>query len=164
MKLEILCDAISDNFMKAVNHGPWSPTLDSQGNWTTYCNWFVGSVSKAVGCQDLWPNGDPSPKLANEMYDILNKSTAWMKEIDGKMAQFHANQGCLVLAAKKNPDGHGHICLIRPGQMVYSGHWNKSAPRCMNVGISVFIDKTLAYAFETEPDYFVWLQSLPEKS
>jgi len=46
--------------------------------------------------------------------------------------------------------------------MQYSGHWNKSVPRVANVGKDVFIDKTCAYAFEKEPDYYVWKPSFKE--
>jgi len=92
MKIEILVDAISDNFMKAVNRGPWAPVLNQDQTWVTFCNFFVGSVSKLMGCTDLWPPINGGPKTANEMCDIISSSSDWLK-IDGKVAQTHANSG-----------------------------------------------------------------------
>lgn len=148
-----LFDAICDNFMYAVNHGIWSPELRMDG-WVTHCNSFVHAVSSKMGYTGFWDTNRKGPMMANDMIDLMLKEIDWMKEKDGDMAQFHANQGSLVIAGQK-ADGHGHICIIRPGEMFYSAKWLKSVPRCANVGKDVFIDKAVNFAFQTEPDYFV---------
>lgn len=165
-KIPILLDAICDNFMKAINHGPWVPQFDQQTNKVvkTFCNDFVAAVAKAVGYNGFWPAGTSEPMMANRIYDLVSTSPVdWQKEANAEMAQVHAASGALVVAAWKNPapEGHGHVCIVRPGVSQPSGNFGHNAPRCANVGETCFLDKNIAYAFHSEPEYFVWISSLP---
>jgi hypothetical protein len=89
------------------------------------------------------------------MIDIMaNLEGKWLS-ISGANAQYHANQGALVIAGLKNNDGHGHVCIVRPGIIQHSNTWQAEAPRVMNVGKTVFIDKKASFAFKEIPQYFV---------
>lgn len=151
-------DAICDNFMLAVNNGIWAPKQNS-GGLTTYCNYFVYAVCSKMGYKGFWSSDRKGPLMANEMIDLMSKEVDWMKEKDGNMGQYHANIGSLVIAAQK-ADVHGHVAVVRPGEMIYSGKWGKLVPRIANVGKDVFIDKGVNFAFAEEPAYFVLKSSL----
>ena len=156
-----LIDAICENFMNALPGKPWAPVYDGDTLVRTFCDFFVSGVVK-LGFEYT---GFINPLtgeayLADKMVDIMQSSDEWMKEVSGNMAQFHANQGALVVAGWINPDGHGHVCIVRPGIEVFSGHWNKNAPRVANVGKDVFINEDAAYAFIDEPSYFVLKRSI----
>lgn len=150
-----LTDAICAAFMKALPKQPWAPIFNDDGSVnTTFCNCFVESVARAMGYTKFWHADRNEPMTADEMFEAMTLSDEWMIEVSGAMAQIHANNGALVIAAILNPQGHGHVCIVRPGNTVTSGHWGKQAPRVANVGKDVFIDKDAAYAFVPEPSYF----------
>lgn len=124
----------------------------------TYCNFAVQDVAHYFGCLEL------DDKTADEMCSFMETSQSW-QEIPMKDAQFTANHGSLVIAAATSQvlgQKHGHVCVIRPGQEKYSGHWDQSAPACMNLGRAgtCSISKTVNYAFVPEPRFFVWKNSL----
>lgn len=153
---DILFDSICENFMLAINNGIWTPFLNADGTWTTHCNSFVHAVASKMGYKGFWQG---YPIMANNMVELMLQEVDWMKEKDGEMAQYHANQGSLVIAGQKS-EGHGHVCVIRPGNMIFSGKWNKTVPKCANVGKDVFLGKGVNFSFQTEPDYFCLKSSL----
>jgi hypothetical protein len=123
--------------------GIWQPV---GGN--TFCNCFINYVCTQLGYDKF------RGLAANDMYDqMADPRNGWLK-ISGEVAQDHANAGSLVIAAKK-ADGHGHVCLVIPGNIEQSGSWGKLAPIVINVGKDVFAGKKCSWAFSEEPDYFV---------
>lgn len=142
-----LVDALCENFMLAINNGRWVPVLNSDGNWITHCNDFVSTVAQRLGYGLL------IGKMANDIYDFISTSDDWQKEASPDLAQLHATEGALVIAAQKGFP-HGHVCIVRPGNMVMSGKWNTNVPKVVNVGKDVFMDKGVNWAFETPPEYF----------
>ena len=144
MKLPLLVDAICQAFMKGVQGGIWEPR---QG--MTYCNEAVSFISSQLDYKKF--NG----LLANQMIDLMKTNGEW-QDVAVDAAQFHANQGALVLAGWKNPDGHGHICVVMPGIPEDSLSWGSLAPKVMNIGETNFIGKRASFAFSKDhkPQFF----------
>jgi hypothetical protein len=118
----------------------------------TYCNEFVNSVAKRMGCREL------EGKLANDMISHFETSGNWTLLAMDK-AQWIASVGSLVIACEKAVP-HGHVCVIIPGIEQRSIHWATPAPICANVGREVFIGKGVNWAFREVPKFYVWRPSL----
>ena len=151
-----LIDAICDAYSMALPGEKWAPKrLD--GILYTYCNEAVNFICKFMGYhrfdRQLVTGGDEA-LLANQMFDIMSEEDGQWLTVFADVAQYHANCGILVIAGMKNATGHGHVCIVRPGLLQHSGKWRGPAPRVMNVGKDVFIDKKASYAFREEPKYF----------
>lgn len=151
-----LLDALQTGYNNALpdpitnKRGPWQPVLDDAGHvLETFCNYFTSSVAQAFAYQKIFG------KSANDIYDFVSAPANGWTKIDGTIAQSHANDGCLVIAAWKNPTGHGHVNVICPGVMQQSGSYGHAAPKCVNVGRDVFFGRRISFAFKIEPDYFV---------
>lgn len=150
-----LIDAICSNFQNAINGGPWHPTTEQVNGSIyekTFCNFFVNGVSNSLGYRGFIAYG--RPMLANEMVNFMTSGGEWLLLGGGDVAAARAKEGVLVIAGAKEDSGHGHVCVIRPGNLVESGRWAKLVPKCANVGKDVYIDKGVNYAFRSEPQYF----------
>lgn len=120
----------------------------------THCNTAVNYVAERMGCTLL------RGLVANQMHDLLITNSNWLK-IGPEVAQQHANAGGLVIGAWKNPEGHGHVVIVRPGELGTSKKWNSDkVPKVLNIGTDIFIDKGANYAFQEMPDYFVLKSSI----
>lgn len=114
----------------------------------TYCNFAVNDIAtrfEFLGFQN---------KLANDMYYIMKGHKKW-QQINQHIYSM-LNTGYLIVAAQLG-EPHGHVVVLRPGSMVYSKKWNKEVSKCLNVGKVVTIDLGVNWAFDTEPEYFVYL-------
>ncbi len=79
------------------------------GQKQTYCNVFVhDATTKLVTSIPL--------QRANEMQGWLKNPAHGWKQIPPAEAQRQANQGKPVVGAWSNPQGHGHVVMVRPGQ------------------------------------------------
>ena len=150
-----LVDAIlvawSKCLMPPYGSGEYSSSIDG----ATDCNRFVNEVCNRFGYTKF--NG----LLANQMFDLFLNNGDWL-EIQGEIAQYHANSGALVVASYQNPSGHGHVCMVRPGIAETSGKWEvitPSVPKVANVGEpeTCKLDIKASYAFGPykRPKYFV---------
>jgi hypothetical protein len=152
-----LVDAVCDALARALPGEKWAPKM-LDGTFYTYCNEAVNFVARIMGYEKfdrpLVTGGDEAI-LANQMIDKMNEPDGDWMEVYADVAQHHANNGSLVIAGMKNNIGHGHVCIVRPGMLQHSGNWEAPAPRVMNVGKDVFIDKKASYAFKSQPNYFV---------
>lgn len=153
-----LFDAICEGWTKCLV-GPYGDgTFSSANDGMTDCNRFVDFVCQAMGYTKFVPEGQRMPILANAMYDLMLGGDDW-KQVNGSSAQWYANLGAVVVAAWKNPDGgHGHVCIVRPGNLGSSGKWQSaSVPKVANVSGPILcrIDRGANYAFSEEPLYFV---------
>ncbi len=153
-----LLSAIYAAYNRSTIGQAWYP--DQSGN--TFCNFAVNSICNALGYTKFNASSVNTPVAANSMITFLGNSVDWMN-IDGNVAQAHANIGALVLAVKSNPAGHGHVCVVIPGEMQYSNNFSKQAPVVMNVGKDVFIGKHSGFAFHEEPSYYVLVNSIHDK-
>ena len=156
-----LVDAICEVFEKSL---PGGELADRDG--VTHCNEAVSYVAKKLGYSgfDQIRTADPDDAiLANRMFDLMATDPEWL-QIDGIVAQSHANTGALVVAAWKNPGGvHGHVAVVRPGTLTYSAKWGNQVPQApripkvANVGKAEYryIARGANWAFGDEPAYFV---------
>ena len=135
-------------------------------NGMTFCNLGVTAIAVAMGCNDFYG------KTADEIITFVETSKNW-SPIAFEAAQDTANNGSLVVAgldSKVLGQAHGHVCVIRPGKVCYSGKWGKT-PRVMNIGAENFVARAkkgpltnqpagLNEAFVEMPKIFVWRPSL----
>ena len=104
-----------------------------------------------MGCFVFKPN-----HLANDMYDIMASSPEFTKDSEERAHQ-HAEKGGLAIAAKKYPV-HGHVAVVFPGPMIYSGSWKRSVPMVANCGkTNGIMPCSMAFSVKDgPPDYFLW--------
>lgn len=156
--LPLLMDAICEGWTKSLT-GPYGDgTYSSADDGFTDCNRFVNYVCEKLGYRKFVPLGQNLPILANAMFEYMCKHPDEWQEVDGLKAQEYANAGCLVVAALDNKAGHGHVCVVRPGTLTYSGKWlDGEVPKVANVSTPALcrIDRGANYAFREPPLYFV---------
>ncbi len=114
----------------------------------THCNEAVHYIASKLGF------GGFVGMLANNMIDLMNRDPHF-QPIPMAEAQTFANLGMLVIAGEKAMP-HGHVCVVRPGNMAMSGNWKVLVPKIINVGQRNFIDKIISWAFRSEPKFWVW--------
>ena len=118
---------------------------------TTYCNLAVREVCHSFAEYIGFGN-----MLANNMVLKMENSAEWAK-VDAEAAKRLADDGNLVIAARRgNP--HGHCCIVVPGRaMVTSGKWGEKVPFVSNVGKSNWVCGA-NYAFQFKPSYYVLIE------
>jgi hypothetical protein len=108
------------------------PLLESPryqpGKGTTFCNIFVWDATRLLGCEiphwvDLDGNscamGKGREQTANDMVDWLSENGqrhGW-GPCGPATAQLLASRGNPAVAVWKNPDGVGHVAMVRPGEL-----------------------------------------------
>lgn len=159
-----LLDAIMLGWTKSLPHPYGDGTYSAAVDGITDCNRFVNFVCQAMGYDRFVKEGQSMPILANEMFDEMSKPGGDWKEVDGSGAQWYANTGALVVAAWKNPDGgHGHVCIVRVGELGNSINWKTdSVPKVANVSRPELcrIDRGANFAFSEEPKYFALKETM----
>lgn len=122
----------------------------------TFCNLAMQYICNCFGYDAF--NG----KTANEMIDYMNDLTTGWLSVSDLVAQNHANQGVIVIAGRKNPEGHGHVCLVLPGILEKSGSYSRSVPKVVNIGKNVFFGKRISEAFKVDqqPSYYALSQMI----
>lgn len=133
-----LADAINETFMQGLAGEKWWPK-----NGVTYCNEAVNYVAERMGYKKF------RGLFANEIYDALQTNGDW-HDVTPEASQYHANSGALVVAAWKNPEGHGHVCIVCPGVGEMSETWGYVAPKVLNIGQTNFIGKKCSWAFSAD--------------
>lgn len=114
----------------------------------THCNEVIQYVCRKFNYTKFYG------KVANEIIDIMKAPDSPWSNITPNEAWQAANEGSLVIAGLK-AEPHGHVCIVRPGTLEFSGNWKENAPKVMNMGKNCFIDKGANYAFHDKPEYFV---------
>lgn len=145
-KLKMLC-------LEGIKKPIFQPNQPESG--VTHCNSFVSFVARGLGF------GGFDGLMANQIVDRM-KNAADFALVVGKAAQEIANDGRLVVAGQKGDvmmNGHldhGHVSVVFPGAMIFSGKWNEEAPLLANVGKE---NKVFGanYAFKEKPEYWVWI-------
>ena len=137
-----LIDAICENFMKALNGQPWAPQTvmndDKTMTLVTHCNQFVSGVATSLGYTAF------ANRTADQMCAFVLTSPEWTN-IQWDVAQSHANNGAFVIACQSaNP--HGHVCVIRPGIPLPSGHYGIDQAHPKNGGSQGQKDKSSGLA------------------
>ncbi|MFO0595432.1 MAG: hypothetical protein U0228_09015 [Myxococcaceae bacterium] len=111
---------------------------------TTYCNQFAQAALRQMGVPT--PGGN-----ANSMNRYFNRQQDGWHAVSAAEAQRMANQGHAVVASWNNPTGgHGHIAIVRPGELGQGG------PRIAQAGGTNFNNGSVARGFGRHtPQYFV---------
>jgi len=136
------------------NEGVKSPTFKPVES-VTYCNCFVAYVARGFGFRGF------DGLMANQIIDRM-KDAADFALVAPKAAQDLANDGRLVIAGLKGEvmqNGHldhGHVAVVYPGSMLFSGKWNEDCPLLANVGKENKIFGA-NYAFREKPEYWAWV-------
>lgn len=132
----------------------------------THCNEAVAYVANSLGCTDF------ELKTADEIIQLVEGSPDW-STVTILNAQDMANQGSLLIAGLNSTElgqKHGHVVVIRPGKLCFSGKWGP-CPRILNIGAENFLARAkkgpligmavgLNEAFVPMPKIFVWRPSL----
>ena len=153
--------------LKTYERPEFQPKIKDGKVVETYCNFAAREIAGIMGYHKF------AGKTANQLHDFLRSSSDW-KEIDMEDAQFLANQGTLVFAslpASQMSGTHGHICVVRPGEEIYSARFRRKVPAVMNIGGQNFIlrfkmktgqviDAGVNGAFTMIPKFFAWKDSL----
>lgn len=156
--LPLLMDAICEGWTKSLTGAYGDGTFSSAVDGFTDCNRFVNFVCQKMGYHNFVPIGQRLPMLANSMYRYMVSHPEEWHEVEGSEAQDFANRGYIVIAAQENPIGSGHVCIVRPGTLTYSGKWlDSEVPKVANVSIPNLcrIDRGANFAFSDKPQYFV---------
>jgi hypothetical protein len=146
-----------------TNYAPQATSLDRSA-----CNIFVGRVlEKVYGVADFTVSPpDPNKKFytANEIAARLAGALASKWEWIGNAsvqatldsAKARGDEGRLVVAVWKNPDPRkpGHVALIGPGPLVWSGAWGLRVPNSAQFKLDDpsgdYLSKPLSCAFRKD--------------
>lgn len=132
----------------AVTSNPAFETKDITGDGIkeTFCNWGLRLIAQAYFNTNAFAGLN-----ANSIYAFLKANG---QKVDAKMAH-SASQTKFVIAAQANDKGSGHVAVVVPDKLCFSGKWNKDCPSVANVGVKNGI-MGANFAFATEPDYFIF--------
>ena len=122
------------------------------------CSSFIGeSISKVYKTNAFFSEKLNQYLWINEIPKSFSENGQW-KEIGRaydqkalKLAQDQANAAKPVIAVYVTTSGIGHIAVILPGKLQYSGSWGFDVPNAasflFNDSEKSFVDKGLSYAF-----------------
>ncbi len=122
------------------------------------CSTFIGeSISKVYKTNAFFSEKLSRYLRINEIPKSLGESGQWTslgyaydQEALAK-AQNSANAHKAVIAVYTTPTGIGHIAVILPGKLQYSGSWGFNVPNAASFSFAdagkSFVDKGLSYAF-----------------
>ena len=122
------------------------------------CSSFIGeSISKVYKTNAFFSEKLSRYLWINEIPKSFSENGQW-KEIGRaydqkalKLAQDQANAAKPVIAVYVTTSGIGHIAVILPGKLQYSGSWGFDVPNAasflFNDSEKSFVDKGLSYAF-----------------
>lgn len=153
-----------DAICVAWDNPDYYPEFENGELKTTYCNYFVADVAKAVGCDDFIDPVTGNPLLADEMIRFMAGSDHWQElrvaglapdamAVGLRSVQMWANQGYFTVAAASAASlgsKHAHICVVRPGVVKTSGKWGE-VPVVANCGKEQFIGRAKSGPMKGEP-------------
>jgi hypothetical protein len=151
--------ALNENWKQDLN-----TSLEKFLNCTTatgekyQCSTFIGeSISKVYKTNAFFSDKLSRYLRINEIPKSLDANGQWTSigyAYDQQAlieAQSEANKNKAVIAVYTTPAGIGHIALILPGKLQYSGSWGFNVPNAasffFNESSKSFVDKGLSYAF-----------------
>src|SRR5436190_1357482 len=170
-----------DAICVAYDNEHYAPVIKDGKLETSYCNLACNEVAQKMGCNDLFNPIERTPKTADEIADFMAANpNDWQElrcaglkppeqEIAFRAIQAWANIGYLLFAVLKSTElgtSHGHIAVIRPGELKSSGKWGL-VPSVMNIGKECFIGRSkqvsmrglpvgVNEAFIPVPHFYVW--------
>ena len=122
------------------------------------CSGYIGeSIAKVYKTNVFFSDKLSRYLHINEISTSLMENGQWTeigRAYDQKAldeAQKQANARKAVIAVYTTPSGIGHIAVILPGKLQYSGSWGFNVPNAasfvFNDAEKSFVDKGLSYAF-----------------
>lgn len=118
----------------------------------TFCNRAVQRAAERYGCVLF------AGLTANMITARLAAGLPGWRRVTGIQASLHALAGGLAIAAKQYPR-NGHVAVVAPRPVAWSGSWGRSVPYVANVGRPPNAVKKVSEAFlvaSGEPDYFIF--------
>lgn len=119
-------------------------------NGKTYCNFAVRYIAEKMG---YWKF---NRMLANQMIDLMERSPKWRTIKDMRDVQPIANLCELIIAGEKR-EKHGHVAVVRPGNMEWSNKWGCYCPKVCNIGKNNRLSKGVNWAFKNIPTFYIYL-------
>lgn len=117
-----------------VGTNPRYAVRDSSGDGRadTFCNIFVWDVTRAMSVElPHWVTADGTPSNAGQGTEVsANALCRWLgrhgekygwRRVDAATAQYRANQGQPTVVVWENPNGPGHVAVVRPGTFGSAG-------------------------------------------
>lgn len=110
--------------------------IRTNGRSQKACNVGVRNAFINVFGSNALPSYMGMDKYANDMASGWANNPQNWQEISLAETQDYANKGYFVVAGYYNPKqgGNGHVVVIVPGEMEYSGTWKCDVPHCMDAG------------------------------
>lgn len=157
----------TSSFSQSLNQN-WKKDLDesfqrfvecTNSNGEKYqCSGFIGeSIAKVYKTNAFFSDKHSRFLHINEITKSIFESGQWTQigfAYDQKAlnhAQEDANKSKAVIAVYMTPTGVGHIAVILPGKLQFSGSWGFNVPNAasffFNDSEKSFVDKGLSYAF-----------------
>lgn len=125
-------------------------------NGNTFCNFAVEQIAGALGCHEL------DGLMADDIYQLMasNASGRW-KKVSGSDATIHALDGGLAIAglpSQRLNEARGHVAVVAPVGMQFSGSLKHDVPVLANLGKTVgYMKSSAAFPIlDGEADYFTW--------
>lgn len=115
----------------------------------TFCNYFVEAAAEWFGYRGF------GGLMANGIVEKMRNTPNTFSLVGYKEAAEHANTGRLVIAGQQ-AEPHGHVCIVYPGNMGWSGSWNCEVPLAANVGKNCWVGLPLSRAFKAQPELFLY--------
>ena len=131
----------------------WEIWNKKDNSTVTYCNLFVQEVMHLLYDYKLFDGC-----LANNILCMMKKYSEWEK-IDYMTLisdSFEDTRDHSIIIAAQHGKPSGHVVVLLPGKLAYSGKWGKHIPICANIGKTNFFGKGVSFAFKDEPEYFLY--------
>ncbi len=153
-------------WLKGQDHVAWRsglPLLEEHGKRLTplaadetHCSAFAAAAADSLRIYLLHPPEHSHVLLANAQFDWLpspeGRQAGWRAVASPLEAQQLANQGELVIAVFKNPDGtqSGHIAIVRPDAKPAAAI-EARGPQITQAGFTNYRSTDLATGFDHHP-------------
>lgn len=141
-------NSLLEKFVSCTNEGAESYS----------CSSFISeSINKVYKINGLYSDKSKRFLQLNEIAKTIDDAAKWtplghayeQKVLD--QAQELANANKAVVAVYKTAEGVGHVALILPGEVQFSGTWNFKVPNSASFPLSdpskAYVGKGLSYAF-----------------
>jgi hypothetical protein len=115
-------DSVIDQF-DVENNPRYTPRVQWEGgNFDTFCNIFVSDVTRAMGAEvpHFWEGQELDANRTADWLRDHGPDFGW-RPVSEQEAQQMANDGKPVVVAWNNPDGIGHVGMVRPGEINENG-------------------------------------------
>jgi hypothetical protein len=145
-------EGVSVNWLTGASGGSGPNMTEGKGS---HCSAFAPAVAYLLDVYLLRPWDKPDKGLANLQADWLRTNTAgWFPIPSMTDAQHLANDGLLVVASCREPDGKsGHIAVVRPSERS-DAHVRAYGPQICQSGMNNYNSTNVTAGFDQHPGAF----------